>query len=266
MTDALEQYRYEVKFVCPPEARDRFDLWLRYTPETFSHSYRDRVVNNIYFDTLGMRDFANNVIGVSGRLKTRLRWYGDTAAPTRMVLEQKIKSGRINRKHSLPLPGLDLSTTTWGELAELLIGHAEHRICVAASYFKNAVLRNCYLRQYYVSRGHRVRMTVDADLTYYDAAATAIVVGRDMGLKSTRQVVEFKSTVDRAWDLERLLQRIPLRLSRNSKYVVGVDQLRLRGAANFIGQKRPSKSTEASTAEVAVPAPGPPQADISPGR
>jgi len=28
MTKSLQPYRYEVKFVCPPEARDRFDLWL----------------------------------------------------------------------------------------------------------------------------------------------------------------------------------------------------------------------------------------------
>lgn len=248
MTESLEQYRYEVKFVCPHEARDRFDLWLRYAPESFSRSYQDRVVNNVYFDTLGLRDFADNVIGLPARLKTRLRWYGDTAAPRSMVLEYKIKSGRINRKHSVPLPGLDLAKTTWRELADLLSAHAEHRFCAVASYFKNPVLRNRYRRQYYVTRGHRVRMTVDADLTYYDAAASPMVVGVGMGLKTTSQVIEFKGTVERAHDLERLLRRIPLRLSRNSKYVMGVDRMRVRDATTSIGQRRSAKPTEASTA------------------
>ncbi|MDX1402301.1 MAG: VTC domain-containing protein, partial [Kiloniellales bacterium] len=192
------------------------------------------------------RDFADNVIGLSGRLKTRLRWYGNTSAPTVMVLEQKVKCGRINRKSSLPLPGLDLTKTTWRELAKLLNEHAEYRCCLAASYFKNPVLRNHYRRQYYVTRGHRLRMTVDSDLTYYDSAATSMVMGGGMGLKTTSQVVEFKGTVERARDLERLLRRIPLRLSRNSKYVMGVDQMRLRGGATFAGQRRSAKRSEAS--------------------
>ena len=248
MTKSLEQYRYEVKFVCPPEVRDRFELWLRYVPESFFRSYQDRVVNNVYFDTLGLRDFSENVIGLPARIKTRLRWYGDTAAPTTMVLEYKVKSGRISSKHSVPLPGLDLAKTTWRELADLLSTHAEHRFCLVASYFKSPVLRNRYRRQYYVTRGHRVRMTVDADLTYYDAAATPMVVGVGMGLQGTSQVVEFKGTVERAHDLERLLRRIPLRLSRNSKYVVGVDRLRVRDATTSIGQRRSAKRAEASTA------------------
>lgn len=248
MTDSFDKYRYEIKFVCPPEVRNHFDLWLRYAPESFLHSYQDRVVNNIYFDTLEMSNFSDNVIGLSARLKTRLRWYGDTAAPTTMVLEQKVKRGRISRKYSLPLPGLDLTKTTWRELADLLNAHAEHRFCLVASYFKNPVLRNCYQRQYYQTRGRRLRMTVDADLTYYDAASSTMSVGAGRGLKTTSRVVEFKAAVERARELERVLQRIPLRVSRNSKYVIGVDQLRLRSGATFVGQTRSAKPSEASTA------------------
>jgi hypothetical protein len=230
MTDQLDQYRFEVKFVCPVEFRDHFALWLRSAPVGFHHGYEDRIVNNVYFDTLDLRDFSDNVTGLSNRLKTRLRWYGDHTAPAAMTLEHKIKRGRVNRKLALPLPGLDLANTTWRELAGYLCAHAEHRSCVVASNFMNPLLRNRYRRSYYVTRGRRVRMTVDSDLTFYDPATTSIMAG-GRGLRMNYDIVEFKTGIDRAEELHRLLRHIPIRVSRFSKYVVGVDQLRLRGDA-----------------------------------
>ena len=232
MNEAIEEFRYEVKFVCPEPFRNKFDLWLQYARERFFRSYDNRIVNNIYFDSLDMRDFYENVAGISYRAKTRLRWYGDTMAPAAMTLEHKIKRGRISRKQALRLEGIDLGAIAWDELSDHLCARAEYSSCAIASYFKNPVLRNRYRRRYYETRGHRLRMTVDSDLAFYDAAGTAGPAGSTV-VRTHSSVVEFKAPVARAGELQRLLEDIPLRMTRFSKYVMGVDQTRVRGDTTF---------------------------------
>lgn len=225
MTHRLEEYRYEIKFVCPGNFRSSFDLWRRSASQSLTRSYEERIVNGVYFDSLDLNDFHDNVIGLAGRAKTRIRWYGETKGPVRTVLEHKLKHGRICRKESTLLGDLDLPRMTWRELAEYLSAHTEPRSAVLANYFKNPVIRNRYRRQYFETRGHRVRMTVDRDLTVFDPVTTPMVLG---GMKRGMSVdiIEFKAPVDRAAELEHLLRDFPLRVSRFSKYVTGVNSLR----------------------------------------
>jgi hypothetical protein len=238
MSEELKQSRYEVKFVCSGIFKTTLDIWSRYVPEGLSRTYEERIVNSIYFDSASLRNFHDNIAGLPCRSKTRLRWYGNTVAPEVMVLEHKIKHGHLSRKHTLPLKGLNLARTTWQELAEYLCEHAEQRSRAAACYFKNPVLRNSYRRQYYETRGHRLRMTVDDNLTYHDARITSTAAEGASGLRMNGRVIEFKAPVERANELQRLLRNVPLRVSRFSKYVVGVDQIRSRGESAVKDQRR----------------------------
>lgn len=225
MTPDLEQFRYEIKFVCHGGFRHVLDRWWRYVPEGLTRAYDDRLVNNIYFDSLNLRDFHDNVIGLSGRVKTRLRWYGESSAPDKMVLEHKIKRGRISRKEATKLDGLDLAATPWDELADYLSAHVPPRSVTVADNFKYPLLRNSYRRQYFESRGRRLRMTIDTGLTFCDpltAASPFQAVGQPMSF----DVVEFKAPVELSDELDHLLRHVPMRASRFSKYVTGVTVLR----------------------------------------
>ena len=127
MTHGFEKCRYEIKFVCPGNFRVVLDLWRRSASQSLTRSYESRIVNSIYFDSLNLNDFHDNVIGLAGRAKTRLRWYGETEGPVTVVLEHKLKRGRICRKESMPLGDLDLARMTWRELAEILSARTEPR-------------------------------------------------------------------------------------------------------------------------------------------
>jgi hypothetical protein len=221
----LNEFRYEVKFVCTGEFRNMFEVWRRLVPENLTRSYDNRVVNNIYFDSFGLKDLHDNVIGLSDRLKTRLRWYGKTGAPEKMVLEQKIKRGRSNCKKAWNLDGIDLAETNWRELADYLVAQAEHRTTVLADNFGFPTLRNTYLREYFTSRGGHLRMTIDRDLTFFDPVTSATLLG-GLGRRMSVSIVEFKAPVELADELDHLLRKVPLRASRFSKYVTGLSTLR----------------------------------------
>ena len=225
MKDALSDARYEIKFICPPEARLGMDIWRHGASGGFSKAYPDRVVNNIYFDSLSLRDFADNVIGLSARTKTRLRWYGETTMPESLVLEHKIKRGRLNRKENIAIPSMDLATISWAALADILAKNAPSESSLVASQFKNPVLRNRYHRQYFESLTGNLRMTIDSALTFFDAPQSQHVVG-GVPRPTHFNVIEFKADMQAADALHSCLSDIPLRVSRSSKYVMGTSMLR----------------------------------------
>ena len=231
MTDIPPQYRYEIKFVSALHEKHRFDAWMRFSSANFRETYSERIVNNIYFDSLNMRDYYDNVIGLANRMKTRVRWYDQTCAPSSLLLEHKIKRGRISKKEALLLEGLDFSRTTWSELADRLRARASERSSMAAGNFMNPTLRNTYRRRYFETQDRRVRMTVDSDLTFYEVVTGLHVVALGAGLCVNGHIAEFKSDPRYADDLQHILRDIPLRMSRFSKYVVGLDFMRIRGEA-----------------------------------
>ncbi|MDP2729354.1 MAG: VTC domain-containing protein, partial [Dehalococcoidales bacterium] len=73
-------------------------------PAVFSEIYHPRFVNNIYFDTVDMSAYQDNLIGISDRLKVRIRWYGELfGLIEEPVLELKIKRGFLGGKLKFPL-------------------------------------------------------------------------------------------------------------------------------------------------------------------
>ena len=105
-TDILnpESFRYERKFLISQLSRHEIESIIRLHPAAFSEIYHQRFVNNIYFDTVGLSAYKDNLTGISDRLKVRIRWYGDLfCLIEEPFLELKIKRGFLGGKLRFPL-------------------------------------------------------------------------------------------------------------------------------------------------------------------
>lgn len=225
MSEVPESARHEVKFVAPPLDYARVESWIRMHPAGFHSPYPPRRVNNVYFDNHDLFAFDENLVGASRRTKVRLRWYGNTWTPDRCTLEVKRRRNALGWKLSYRVGGFDFTATRWAELRADLRRQlpAEARVWLDAN--PCPVLINRYHRQYFESGDRRVRVTLDRDPEVYSQLETSRPnTTRRANLPATI-IVECKFD----WRDRRLgnavIQGLPLRASRNSKYVIGVQSM-----------------------------------------
>ncbi len=182
-------------------------------PAGFRELYPDRIVNNVYFDTVELTTFRQNVDGVNQRKKFRLRWYGeDTENIRKPQFEIKIKHNELGTKEVYKVPDM-----TIGDISGLMD---------AANQFSNnfaplfPVLLNAYLRSYYGSADGRFRITIDRSLRYYS------MMGREQftGFLHEEEgvILEVKYEEQDEDKAALVLQNLPFRHTKSSKYVNGV--------------------------------------------
>jgi hypothetical protein len=221
-----EDSRYEIKFVGRPSEHHRLRGWLHNSDVGFRSPYPDRVVNNIYFDGHDYRSYGENLSGASERVKLRYRWYGESETPERGQLELKCKRNFYGWKMRFPVAGAPYASgDTWRRLRGRMMEQLtpEGRFWLTAHPF--AVLLNRYRRQYYVSADGRVRATIDTGLRVCDQRFKPVPNFARRANIAPSIVVEFKfARVDRLFASD-ILQGIPLRVSRHSKYMVGVSSI-----------------------------------------
>ncbi|MDH3213663.1 MAG: VTC domain-containing protein [Myxococcales bacterium] len=220
-----EGARHEVKFTAAPVRYRVLAQWLRLHSAGFTSPYPPRRVNNVYFDDYRLVAYHENLVGESARSKVRLRWYGETLHPDSGVLEVKRKRNLMGWKLSYATGAIDLEADSWRVIrGKLRAGLSpEARLWLDAN--PQAVLINRYEREYFVSRDGKVRVTLDARQRVFDQRfGERPNVTRPANLPDT-VVVEFK--FDRGdFSLgSRAIQGMPVRASRNSKYVIGVQSL-----------------------------------------
>lgn len=214
--------RYELKLVCPEIELPQVRSWLRLHIAGFKTAYPPRYVNNLYFDTAELDSFNANVAGVGRRAKLRLRWYGQPPlnALPQPVLELKFKQDMLGGKVQEKLDEVVDLTTGWHDLAAVL------RTNTAVSTLQNALrvasqptLLNQYRRDYLISADGHIRATLDYGLRSYDQRLRPRL-NADRPLRHHGQmVIELKGDETEAAELGRIAQQLPIRRSRNSKYV-----------------------------------------------
>jgi hypothetical protein len=218
----LEDARHEVKFVGDAACRPILEAWIRTHAAGFLEHHPTRRVNNVYLDTHGYRAYEDNLMGASSRRKLRLRWYGDAPDPEQAALELKIRRNGLGWKVSYPVGPLHLSGVRWCEIRRAvgLRLPAEARILFEENAFP--VLINTYRRRYFESSDRRVRVTLDWDQAAFDQRFGGHPnLTRRANLQDTL-VVEFKFRPPARRAASEMIQGLPLRVSRNSKYVIGV--------------------------------------------
>jgi hypothetical protein len=218
--------RYEFKAVAEgyflPDAR----MWLRLHPAGFRRAYPQRQVNNVYFDTIGLDSFGENVAGISARHKARLRWYGASWRQVSCVFEVKCKRNRLGWKLAQRLgEPLDFEEMTWSELLLLLRAELPSQLGLFLADSQTPVLLLHYQREYYQSFDGVVRVTLDHGLTFYDQREYARPNLRFTAPVADRLVVEFKGSAAASDAMGAVIDSFPFRLSACSKYAEGMNSL-----------------------------------------
>jgi len=217
--------RYEVKMVCSETYLDAVRMWTRLHPAAFFEAYPPRQVNSLYFDSFEVGAFNDNLDGISQRNKLRLRWYGPDLSHVRDGrLELKSRHGYLGTKAYYPLAeALDFGRLSWLEIGQRLRAQVGMPFRPWLEQFPHPYLVTSYQREYYETMDRSVRMTIDYNLFTYEQW---LYTSPNLTLSSplAAVVVEVKAPREHYRRVSDILSSIPLRVSKNSKYVSGILQ------------------------------------------
>jgi hypothetical protein len=253
----LTAARHERKYLLPGLPRQQVINLIKQHPAFFTEIYQPRIVNNIYYDTQRFEHYYANLNGVAQRLKPRLRWYsqvfphqgndkqGGSGAykPTPPHFELKVKQNQQVKKYlsslkqimtSAPSLITDLHVSKQSSLLNLpndlklsrdKQGSQEVRsdfdLNLVKASLHQPVLLNSYLRSYYLSADQKIRLTVDSKVEFHPITTGRINFSYSYQLPAT--ILEVKAPVAHD-DLVRTTTRyFPFRLSKSSKYMIGMD-------------------------------------------
>ncbi len=227
MKNQPEQLRYERKFLITNYSYKEVEQFVKFHPACFSAIFKERTVNNIYFDTLGMDNYHDNVDGQTKRSKVRIRWYGDLfGSITDPVLEYKLKEGLVGKKESFILNSFKLDKTFERSVIEQAVAsrlpnEIKHQLLSLEPF-----LLNSYRRKYFLSRDRKFRVTVDHNLTYYKIGYHKnLFLNRSIDFNAT--VLELKYDVADEIQSNFVANAFPFVLTKNSKYLQGLERIHI---------------------------------------
>lgn len=194
--------RHERKFIID-DYNKAINL-IKDNPMFFRETYKERRVNNIYFDTPNLSNYNQNIAGISKRIKVRIRWYGELNNIREPYLEIKVKENELGEKLRFKLKPFKLNKIELSYLPKEI-----------KEIIKNyqPILINSYKRRYFESNNFRI--TLDRDLEFYNLRLNKI--------KSNNYILEIKYKPDH--NPKSITNSFPYRLVAFSKYVKGVDIL-----------------------------------------
>jgi hypothetical protein len=164
--------------------------------------------------------------GTSQRVKVRIRWYdrlfGIIEKP---VLELKVKDNQLGSKISYPLiPFMLDSNVSINSFIDVFKHSNIPDVIREELASMHIVLLNHYSRKYFQSADRKYRLTVDWDMEYYVMDNVHNSFGNKK-LDHFNTVLELKYSDDNDDGASDITNYFPFRLSKNSKYVVGIDSL-----------------------------------------
>jgi hypothetical protein len=221
---APSEVRYEFKLPCDAPLLAQARSWIRLHPEGFRTAFPTRQVNNLYLDSPGLTNLAENLAGQAERRKLRLRWYGRMPSPpvVKATLELKIKHGSVGDKKRLPLHmPLALDRPYKQILADLRAEVPEDWLPWLLKASQPALI-NQYRRDYFVSPDGVIRCTLDYDQVFYDQRHSVRPNLTNLLIVDDQIVIEVKAPVELEERLEQAMDSFPIPRFRHSKYVDGL--------------------------------------------
>ena len=230
VANALKQdrnnFRYERKFNITELPCRKIILLVKQHPEMFREIYNERTINNIYLDTHNKKSYYENEAGIAGRTKYRIRWYGKSQNKVKNPkLELKIKKGLVGSKVSYDIPSFELDKyfNYFNYLKIIRDKNLPNLIKEELKSLKPSLLNN-YCRRYFLSNNKNFRITIDYNQNY-----SMIKIKDNLFLNKIADdnsvILEIKYNLDRDKDIERITNYFPFRMTKNSKYMNGVDKL-----------------------------------------
>lgn len=219
-------WRFERKFFINDMLREEVEMELRKHSSFFYPIYHERHINNIYLDSIGFKNYFDNVDGKAQRLKYRIRWYGDLFGYiAKPVLELKIKEGLLGRKRSFVLKPFTLDKNfTYDMLLDAARGaDLPEDIMEEMLSFRPALL-NRYRRKYFQEITERFRVTIDDNLNFYKIDNHHNTFANHTEDKESL-IVELKYDEDHDEQATEISHAFSFRMTKSSKYVSGVDYI-----------------------------------------
>ena len=224
---APERFRYERKFFISEVDKSAVERVLRFHPALFSEIHHERHVNNIYFDSMNLKAYHENLTGASERAKVRIRWYGDLFGDIKKpVLELKMKNNMLGTKLSYPLEQFRLDERFSLEMLQKRVfphSNLPGWIVEGLRSLEPSLL-NRYKRKYFLSADTRYRLTIDTDMEFYRIGPRNNSFVEKVGIRDGI-VLELKYSRQDDEGAERIAGGFPFRLTKNSKYVSGIELL-----------------------------------------
>jgi SPX domain protein involved in polyphosphate accumulation len=224
----IRESRYERKFLVDQLDAHQVRAMVKLHPSMFYEPYPPRYVNNLYLDTEGMENYLDNVSGVGERRKVRIRWYGDLFRDIeKPMLEFKIKNGLVGTKHIYPFAPFTLDGRFCHRYYQEILRKADLPDQVK-HYVRglNVVLCNRYYRWYFATKDQRFRVTIDTEMTFYQVKK---VNNRFVHkhVDYSHIVVEMKYQKPLDVQADRVSGFFPFSVTKNSKYVTGIERVYL---------------------------------------
>lgn len=202
--------RLEKKWIFNPKLKDTLIQNLISSKLHFRPHFQLRSVNSIYFDTFNLRSAQHNLDGISDRIKTRIRWYGeDSLIIKEPKLEIKIKNNFLGHKKYYNFDTLKKIKIDNQNL--LLVSSKVSKILKKKL---SAISLVNYKRLYFISENQKIRATLDYDIRYKKLKDNI----DNFFIKSNNIVLELKYHLDMDNFLRKNLNGIT-RVSKNSKYL-----------------------------------------------
>lgn len=222
----IDPWRLERKFPFANHQLAKANLAIQTNPGLFSKLYEPRWVHNIYFDSIHLKSYHENLNGISERAKTRIRWYSYQNQPnSEPHLEIKLKNNSLGTKKIIDLnknlhpyftPAANFNNELFLRLKEIkdlhLTGHYE------------PILHNYYLREYFISSDKKVRLTLDSQLTYEQINLNKIT---PLKITSEYAVIELKYDQSDQLSVLPITNKLPFRMDKFSKYCEGIKILKI---------------------------------------
>ena len=223
----MNNYRSEIKFVCYQHNYFLLKNWIKLHKFNFFKEYEDRNVNNIYFDSFNYKAFNDNLTGLPSRLKVRYRWYGELFSENNTnegSLEFKFRKNIYGYKKVFKIKDLTLNLNTkWSEIKNKILNALTQEYKILYNRNSEKILINQYKREYFISKNKKLRITLDKNIKIFDQRFT--FDKPNFKFKNYTQdysVMEFKFNKEDKILLNDLDISVPIKASRNSKYINGV--------------------------------------------
>ena len=215
--------RLEIKYVVNELNGTRLTNWLQLHPADFSCPHPPRWINNVYFDTYDFSAFRQNLTGASERSKLRYRWYGYDRFPGSGALELKSKRNFFGWKKRYSVEESPYQRgNCWREIRTNLARQlpSDARLLLASTPQPTVLTR--YYRRYFITNDGKVRGTIDTQQSVYDQRYKPYPNTSRQSNISNTIVLELKFARKDRELAAALMQGLPVRVSRNSKYVIGL--------------------------------------------
>jgi len=190
--------------------------------KNLNKQFPTREINSIYFDNLNNQIARDNLSGISKRCKLRIRYYGNDKN-TNCSLEIKKKLNKFGFKKIINLNDkfckIDLNKV-------FSLNTNYYKEIIADNYARNYIFNDFihpqllvnYSRDYFIF--NEVRITHDKNIKFKPYGIDKLVTQNL--IKDHLNVLEIKFDYDNIKDVYNILEHIPIKPKRFSKYLRGL--------------------------------------------